>query len=324
MKPYIVGVDLGGTTVKIGLFEKEQLLEKWEIPTRTEENGKYILEDIAKSIREELNKRRIYNEQVQGVGMCVPGAVTEDGMVNKCVNLGWDRVNADDILSEYLGGIKVKVANDANVAALGEMWKGGGKGFKNVVMVTLGTGVGGGVIIDGKIHNGSFGACGEIGHMLVNPNETAVCGCGKKGHLEQYASANGVARMARIHLNESNEDSCLRKVKTVSSKDVFDGAKAGDKLCHEIVEEFGQTLGRALAVTACLLDPEIFVIGGGMSKAGQIVIDVVHKYYVEAAFHATADTKFALASLGNDAGIYGCVKMILDNANEHARESADA
>ena len=178
MKPYIFGVDLGGTTVKIGLFENEELLDKWEIPTRTEENGKYILGDIADSILLQMQKRGISPDEIRGVGIDVPGAVLEDGTVNRCVNLGWGVVRAHEELNRLLNGIPVEVANDANAAALGEMWKGGGKGYSNVVMVTLGTGVGGGVIINGKIFSGAFGASGELGHMLVNPDETVLCGCG--------------------------------------------------------------------------------------------------------------------------------------------------
>ena len=248
MKPYIFGVDLGGTTVKIGLFENEELLDKWEIPTRTEENGKYILGDIADSILLQMQKRGISPGEIRGVGIDVPGAVLEDGTVNRCVNLGWGVVRAHEELNRLLNGIPVEVANDANAAALGEMWKGGGKGYSNVVMVTLGTGVGGGVIINGKIFSGAFGASGELGHMLVNPDETVLCGCGKKGHLEQYTSANGVARLAKKHLEASDEDSCLRREENVTSKAVCDGAKAGDKMCIEIMEEFGSILGRGLAL----------------------------------------------------------------------------
>ena len=279
MKPYIFGVNLGGTTVKIGLFENEELLDKWEIPTRTEENGKYILGDIADSILLQMQKRGISPDEIRGVGIDVPGAVLEDGTVNRCVNLGWGVVRAHEELNRLLNGIPVEVANDANAAALGEMWKGGGKGYSNVVMVTLGTGVGGGVIINGKIFSGAFGASGELGHMLVNPDETVLCGCGKKGHLEQYTSANGVARLAKKHLEASDEDSCLRREENVTSKAVCDGAKAGDKMCIEIMEEFGSILGRGLALVSCVVDPEIYVIGGGMSKAGPMVIDYVQKYY---------------------------------------------
>ena len=316
MKPYIFGVDLGGTTVKIGLFENEELLDKWEIPTRTEENGKYILGDIADSILLQMQKRGISPDEIRGVGIDVPGAVLEDGTVNRCVNLGWGVVRAHEELNRLLNGIPVEVANDANAAALGEMWKGGGKGYSNVVMVTLGTGVGGGVIINGKIFSGAFGASGELGHMLVNPDETVLCGCGKKGHLEQYTSANGVARLAKKHLEASDEDSCLRREENVTSKAVCDGAKAGDKMCIEIMEEFGSILGRGLALVSCVVDPEIYVIGGGMSKAGPMVIDYVQKYSVEAAFHASTSTRFALAELGNDAGMYGCVKMVQDKIPE--------
>jgi glucokinase len=244
--------------------------------------------------------------------------------VNRAVNLGWGVLKAGPVLSELLGGIPVEVANDANAAALGEMWKGGGQGFHDVMMVTLGTGVGGGVILNGRIRTGAFGAAGEIGHMCMNPKETAVCGCGKKGCLEQYTSANGVARCAKKFLVENPKaKTTLRGIPNISSKDVFDGAKAGDYVCHQLVDEFGEMLGHGLANIASVIDPEIFVIGGGLSKAGQIVIDATKKFYLQYTFHASRETKFALASLGNDAGMYGCVKMVIDAAPDQVKEDPE-
>ena len=186
MSKYVFGVDIGGTTVKLGVFSVEgELLDKWEIKTRTEDGGANVLPDIAEALTDKMNSMSISKDEVKGVGMGVPGPVREDGTVDGCVNLGWGVFNAAEALGAKLG-LPVKVGNDANVAALGEYWQGGGKGYKNVIMVTLGTGVGGGVIINGKIIDGTNGAGGEIGHMTIDPDETAVCNCGKKGCLEQY------------------------------------------------------------------------------------------------------------------------------------------
>ena len=197
------------------------------------------------------------------------------------------------------------------MASLGEMWQGGGKGYQSIVMVTLGTGVGGGIIINGKMLSGTNGAGGEIGHICVNDNETEVCGCGKKGCLEQYTSATGITRMAERTLTNTDRASKLRTVQYISAKEIFDAAKEGDELAMELVENHGRTLGKALASVSCVCDPEAFVIGGGVSKAGDILLETTAKYYQQYAFHASKGTKFVLATLGNDAGIYGCAEAIL-------------
>lgn len=306
MTSYYVGVDVGGTTVKMGLFsDTGELLEKWELPTRIEEDGKYILPDIVDSIEE---KRAERGGNIKGIGMGIPGPMTDDGVVLKCANFGWGVFSVKNELAGLTGVGNVKVGNDANVAALGEMWKGGGRGHDSIVMVTLGTGVGGGIIQKGKVVTGSTGAGGEIGHIKVEFNNPALCGCGNRGCLEQYASANGIVRMAKESLRE---DSVLAKCRDITAKDVFDGAKAGDAYCREIVERFGRYLGIALSNVAHVVDPEAFVIGGGVSAAGPIIIDVVEKYYNENAMYALKDKEFHLAELGNDAGIYGAVRMVL-------------
>jgi len=311
MKKYAFGVDIGGTTCKIGFFETAGvLLDKWEIHTNTENGGENILPDVAQAIDNKLAQEGISKSDVQGVGVGVPGPVTSDGVVNRCVNLGWGTVDVSDILGR-LTGLEVRVGNDANVAALGEMWQGGAKGSKDVIVVTLGTGVGGGVIVDGKIVAGFNGAGGEIGHITVNPDEIEACNCGQYGCLEQYASATGVVRVAKRKLAKSNDDTTLRKYEPLTAKDVFDEAKAGDEVALELVDEVCEILGTALSNMACVVNPEIVVIGGGVSKAGAILIDCIRKHYQENAFFACRDAKFALAQLGNDAGMYGCVKLLL-------------
>ena len=313
MKKYGFGVDVGGTTVKMGFFETSGgLLDKWEIKTDTSDNGKAVLPDIAQAIDNKLAQEGISKSDVEGVGIGVPGPVRSDGVVNGCVNLGWGVINVAEELGAQTG-LKVKVGNDANVAGLGEMWQGGGKGFSNIVMVTLGTGVGGGIILGGKMLSGVNGAGGEIGHIQVNDDETEVCGCGRKGCLEQYTSATGIVRMANTLLNTTDRPSALRNVQYVSAKEVFDAAKQGDELAAEIVDRHGKCLGKALAQIACVVDPEVFVIGGGVSKAGTIITDTTEKYFKEYAFHACKNTKFTLATLGNDAGMYGGACAIMND-----------
>ena len=311
MKKYAFGVDIGGTTCKIGFFDTAGvLLDKWEIHTNTENGGENILPDVAKAIDNKLAQEGISKSDVQGVGVGVPGPVTSDGVVNRCVNLGWGIVNVSDVLGR-LTGLEVKVGNDANVAALGEMWQGGAKGSKDVIVVTLGTGVGGGVIVDGKIVAGFNGAGGEIGHITVNHDEIEACNCGQYGCLEQYASATGVVRMAKRKLAKTNDETALRKYEPLTAKDIFDEAKAGDEVALGLVDEVGAILGSALSNMACVVNPEIIVIGGGVSKAGSILTDAIQKHYQETAFFACRDAKFALAQLGNDAGMYGCVQLLL-------------
>ncbi len=306
MATYNIGVDVGGTEIKMGLFsDKGELLEKWGLPTRTEENGAHILPDIVDSIEE---KRESCGGNIRGIGMGIPGPVTDDGVVLKCANLGWDVVPVRDVLTGQTGVGNVKVGNDANVAALGEMWKGGGRGYDSIVMVTLGTGVGGGIIQKGKILTGSKGAGGEIGHIKVEPNESEACGCGNYGCLEQYVSAPGIVRMAKRGVPAG---SYLDQCDEITAKEIFDGAKESDSYCLNVVERFGKYLGVALSNVAHVLDPEAFVIGGGVAAAGDIILDAVRKYYEANSMYALKDKEFRLAELGNDAGIYGAVRMVL-------------
>lgn len=307
---YCYGIDIGGTTVKIGLFQTDgTLIDKWEIVTRTANGGEAVLPDIAVSILDKLNEKGISKEDVVGLGVGVPAA-TKDGIVNSTSNIGWGYKNVKKELEE-LTGYHVNVGNDANVAALGEMWKGGGQGYQNQIMVTLGTGVGGGIIIDGHIHTGIRGAGGEIGHLRVQEGETEICGCGRTGCLEQYASATGIVRLAKKRLANNTDDTVLN-VETVTAKDVFDAVKAGDKVAMEIAEDFGKYLGNALSEIAVILDPELFVIGGGVSKAGEILLDYIKKNYLKNALWDNNKVEFALAKLGNDAGIYGAAKLALE------------
>ena len=311
MSKFAFGVDIGGPTVNLGLFDKEaNVLRKWEVITSKDAGGTKILPDVAESILNVMAEMHIAKEDVIGVGVGVPGPVDGKGTINKAVNLGWGVFNIPEVL-EGLLGVPVKAGNDANVAAVGEMWQGGGKGYKNLVVVTLGTGIGGGIIINGEMLTGSAGAGGEIGHIHVNDDEELVCGCGNKGCLEQYGSATGIARLASRRLEKDNAPSVLRQKAFVSAKSVFDAVKAGDAVAIEIAEEFGDYLGKGLATIAAVVNPEVFVIGGGVSKAGEILFEYIRPVMMKHIFHGCKNVELKLATLDNDAGIYGAAALFL-------------
>lgn len=311
MGSYAFGVDVGGTTVKLGLFDKEgNLLDKWEIPTVIENKGISIFPDIGKSILKKMEEKDIREEDVEGIGVGVPGEViNESDYTEGSVNIGWDPFNIPEVLNAYIN-VPVKAANDANAAAFGEMWKGAGKNCGNMVAVTLGTGVGGGIIVDGKLLAGSAGAGGEIGHIHVEDNETEECGCKNKGCVEQYASATGIVRLARRRLAKDDKPSALRGVE-LSAKAVFDAVKAGDEVAIEIAKQFGNYLGKGLSIVADVVNPEVFVLCGGVSKAGEILITYVEPEFHKYVFPSCRNVRFELATLGNDAGIYGAAGLIL-------------
>ena len=311
MKTYCFGIDVGGTSVKCGLFHTDgTLVEKWEIPTRTENNGQNILPDVAETINAKLAEKNIDKADVEGVGIGIPGPINSRGEAACAVNLYWGFTPVAQILGD-LTGLKAQAGNDANVAALGEAWKGAAAGAQNIIMITLGTGVGGGIIINGKILAGSHGAGGEIGHALVVRGEEEKCNCGNHGCLEQYASATGIVRVAGRVLAASEDDSTLRELQNITAKDVLDAFKAGDAVAVRIMEYVGDLLGGAIAGFTTVVDPEAIVIGGGVSKAGQPLIDCIEKYYQRYAFSSCKETPIVLATLENDAGIYGAAKMVL-------------
>ena len=308
---YCFGIDVGGTSIKCGLFLTDgTLVEKWEIPTRTENSGCEILPDVAKTIKEKIEERNIEKSHIDGVGIGIPGPVNEHGEVMCAVNLYWGFKAVSQELSEMIG-LPAMAGNDANVAALGEAWKGAASGASNVVMVTLGTGVGGGIIVNGKIVSGTHGAGGEVGHAHINDDETEKYNCGNKGCLEQVASATGIVRIAKKMLAEYEGESILKNARKLSAKMVLDAFKEGDEAAVQIVEYVCKELGSALSVFAAVVDPETIVVGGGVSKAGQPLIDCIRKYYQEYAFAACKTTPIVLARLGNDAGIYGAARMVI-------------
>lgn len=308
---YSFGVDIGGTAVKIGLFENNQLIDRREIPTKTQNSGEAILPDTASAIDEMLQKNQIDKAAVSGIGVGVPGPVDEKGLVNRCVNLNWGVFNLHETFGA-LTGLRIVGGNDANCAALGEYYYGGGMGANSAIFVTLGTGVGGGVILGGKLLGGAHGCAGEIGHITVSAPDKKPCTCGKFGCLEQYASATGIVRITKERLEKTQEESALRDYQNLTCKDVFDAAKNGDALAVCVLDEVFEYLGEAVASACCVCDPECVIVGGGVSKAGDYLLQGAKKSFQKHIFHASADTRFSLATLGNDAGMYGANRLLGD------------
>lgn len=308
---HCVGIDVGGTTIKFGLFcEDGTLLKKWEIPTRPEGRKEKLYEDMAASVREQVEAEGLAVAELVGVGVGIPGPVMPDGSICALVNLGLYDLNIDRELPSYLDGVRVAAVNDANAAALGEVWQGGGKDFDSMVLLTLGTGLGCGIIEAGRLVAGSFGMGGELGHIIMNPKEPEACNCGGHGCLDQYASATGIARVARRVLAACEEPSSLREVEQITAKDVLDAAKAGDRLAAESVRRSMHYLGWAMAYVSHMTDPQCFVIGGGVSRAGQYLLDIIREEYESFMHIKKPEAAICLATLGNDAGIYGAARLI--------------
>ena len=310
---YGFGVDLGGTTVKIACFDRAgNLLHKWEIPTDRSDCGKNILTHIAESILDFLKKEHIPHRDILGIGIGVPGPVDTKNVVNRCENLNWGVFDVARAITD-LTGFPAKAGNDATVAALGEYWKGGGAAYENMVLITLGTGVGGGIIVGGKPLYGTTGAAGEIGHMVLKRGETVPCGCGKFGCAEQYCSATGIVRTAKEYLQKHTAASSLSEAENLTCKDVFDAAGKGDEAALAILETVYDDLAVLIANLCNTLDPQIVLLGGGVSKAGVVLLEGIRRYLPKYIFHACAHAKLGLATLGNDAGAYGAFKLILDD-----------
>lgn len=304
---YCFGVDIGGTSVKLGLFDMDgTLLEKWEIRTRTENCGQSILPNIADTILKHMDTLSISREEVTAIGVGVPAPVYQNGICGEAVNLGWQQKDVKQEL-EALTGQCIYVQNDANLAALGEMWKGAGTGCSNLIMVTLGTGVGGGIVMDGRLISGANGGAGEIGELIAE-YEVLSDGSILPRNLEYYASATGIVRLAEKKLAANTRVTGLVPG-NVTAKAVFDSAKQGDAVAEEVLNDVAHYLGKALTDLAVVLDPEVFVIGGGVSKAGDILLR-----YVEKCSHIRS-CKLVLASLGNDAGIYGAARFALSQGS---------
>jgi len=306
MQQWLAGIDLGGTTIKMAFVTMSgNIVHKWEIPTNISNRGEHIVTDIAQSLDETLASLGETKERLLAIGIGAPGPVEEEtGMLYEAVNLGWTNYPLKQRL-EAATALPVAVDNDANIAALGEMWKGAGGGARHLLFVTLGTGVGGGVIANGAIVRGTNGAGGEIGHMAMIVDGGAPCNCGKTGCLETIASATGIVRITNERLAADERTSVLRG-REVTAKAVFDAAKADDPLALEVVDEVTRYLGLALANAANVTNPEKIIIGGGVSKAGDILVRHVSTYFRRFAFpRVAAGAEIALATLGNDAGVIG-------------------
>jgi len=302
-----VGVDVGGTAVKIGLFNYSgELITKDEIKTRHAN----VLNDTSEKIEKMLSENGINKADVTGIGIGIPGPVV-GGKVKHSVNLHWDNeVDVSDIMGKYTG-IKTIVLNDANAAGLGEAWMGSGKDKQSMVLVTIGTGIGGAIVVNGEVLVGFNGSGGEIGHITVEKDSDRICNCGRKGCLENYASATGIVKTVQELVEKNNRSTVLNK-HDMSAKNIFAAAKKGDSIAIEAIDIFGRYLGKALANIAVTVDPEIIVLAGGVVKAGTIVSDIVEKYFQECAFKSIKDTRIVLAKLENDAGMYGAAKAVIN------------
>lgn len=313
---YSIGIDIGGTTTKIGIFSRDgRLMFKAEIPTDKTESGIRILPNAARTAMSIMSAGKIALDDVVGAGIGVPGPVRNDGTVNRCVNLGWGVIDIEGTMAKLMH-MPVKAANDANLAALGEAWMGAGRDSESLVMITLGTGVGGGIIEGQKILKGCEGAAGEIGHIIVNPGESEACSCGRHGCLEQYVSAKGIVRLAKKRMQYS--DSILSGEQRLSAKKIYDAARLGDSLAKDVTDEAADYLGRAIANISDILNPEAVILGGGVSRAGEDLRAGVQKSFEKYVFHACKNTKILLAYLSNDAGIYGGARLALENAKSLA------
>ena len=318
MSKKIIGIDLGGTSVKFAILTQEgEVQEKWSIKTNILDEGSHIVDDMIESINHRLRLLGLGAEDFIGIGMGSPGVVDrEKGTVIGAYNLNWKTLQPVKEKIEKATGISFFIDNDANVAALGERWKGAGENQPDVVFMTLGTGVGGGIVAEGKLLHGVAGAAGELGHITVDFDQPLLCTCGKKGCLETVASATGIVNLTRRYADEYAGDAELKKLidngEDVNAKIVFDLAKAGDELALIVYRNFARYLGIACANIGSILNPSTIVIGGGVSAAGEFLLDGVRKVYEENSFpQVRTSTKLALATLGNDAGVIGADSFVL-------------
>ncbi|MFV0556116.1 MAG: ROK family glucokinase [Lactovum sp.] len=316
MTQKIIGIDLGGTSIKFGILTIEgEIQDKWSIETNILDQGSHIVPDIINSINHRLELYKLDKSEFVGIGMGSPGSVDiENGTVTGAYNLDWKTTQEVGKEITAKTGLEFAIDNDANVAALGERWVGAGENNPDVIFVTLGTGVGGGIIANGELIHGVAGAGGEIGHIVVVPENGFDCTCGTSGCLETVASATGVIRVARQLSEEFAGDSTIKTKldsgEAVSSKDIFDAAQAGDLFAVKVVDKVSMYLGLACANLGNTLNPDSIVIGGGVSAAGEFLRGQVESYFMNFTFPTVKQTtKIKLATLGNDAGIIGAASL---------------
>lgn len=316
--PKLLGIDLGGTTTKFAIMKPQgEIQQRWSIQTDVLNDGNNIIPNIIDSINHHLQLYQMSAKQFQGIGIGTPGSVDyQTGTVDSAFNLNWDRPMALKEQIELHTNIPVQVENDANVAALGERWLGAGKNADNVAFVTLGTGVGGGIIINGQIVHGQGGSAGEIGHMTINP-QGYRCTCGKRGCLETVASATGIVHVARDYAQEYAGDSELKASldngDDLTAKDVFDLAKQNEPLALKVTSAVCNQLGLALSIVAVTINPQYIIIGGGVSNAGDFLLQRVRESYNRYVFSSVKKTTtLTLATLGNEAGVIGAASLILN------------
>jgi len=314
-KPFVIGLDLGGTNSVFGIVDQRgNILTTNSIKTQAYKTAEDFVSAGVEALKPIIAKVGGI-EQIKAMGIGAPNGNYYRGTIEFAPNVPWGHdgvIPLADMFSEKLG-IPVGLTNDANAAAIGEMQYGVARGMKNFIMITLGTGVGGAVISDGRMVAGANGAAGEFGHMTINPAETETCACGRRGCVQQYVSASGIARLARKYLAEHEGESALRSVEKLTTKDVFDAAKNGDSAANAILENVYDAFGYAISAVCTVVDPEVVVIGGGVSKAGEMLVEGAKKGFLKYVFYPSTDVRFNLAVLGNDAGIYGCCKLLLDS-----------
>ncbi|MCD8170292.1 MAG: ROK family glucokinase [Clostridiales bacterium] len=307
------GVDIGGTEIKFGAFsEAGDLLEKWSAPTDISDMGRKIIPDVARHIRQYTVGKGVREDGVAGIGMGIPGPVDKAGYVRTCVNLRWNGFNPVEELKKEFPDVKIAAGNDANTAALGEYYRGAGKNYDSMMLITLGTGVGGGIIMNGKVLLGAHGLAGEIGHVSAAVPEKEQCSCGNTGCIDQFASATGIVRIMKRLLKERKQDSILRKQEMISAKDVCEAACQGDALAVRCIDICMGALGNGLAYFSHAFDPEVYVIGGGVSGAGEIIISAFKKAYREKMFLIRDGAEICLSKLGNDAGMVGACMLVMN------------
>lgn len=311
---YAFGVDIGGERIRLSyLDETGRLLEKWTVETPRGQGTNQMLSVIAEQIEAYMSENGIFEDNVAGIGVGIPGPVNSSGTVNKCVNLGWGMFNIDRALSG-LTGLNVVATNIANAAALGECWMGSGRHCANLFYVSVNTGVGGAIIANGHLISGAHGGGGEIGHMIVNRQETESCTCGNKGCLEQYCSPSGIVRVAKRHLAAGASLSPLRLKRNLTHEDVFAAAAKGDKAAKEILEKVYTYAGEMIANVCAVTNPDTVILGGQLTRFGRPVLEGIARQFQKYVFHANREVRFELATLGEDGALYGAARLALDGS----------